>query len=112
MVMKRNLLRLLGLLLLSAPALGQAAVLTVNSAGGATYTTITDALNASAPGDEIRITGGGPYAESLNIDARNLTAAPAGAVINGTVNLWGYSAVTIEGIVINPGGGRGIRLKG
>lgn len=44
-----------------------AAIITVNSAGGATYTTIGAALAAAAPNDTINIIGGGPYDEIIRI---------------------------------------------
>ena len=50
------------------------ALQTVNSLGGADWDTITSATAASAADEEVRIVGGGPYAEDIFIDGgRSLT---------------------------------------
>lgn len=60
------------------------ATLTVNSGGGADYTSITAAEVAAADGDTIHITGGGPYNEQVTVTTPNLTlTASADVVIDG-----------------------------
>jgi hypothetical protein len=58
---------ILSLLVLLSLVSVNAAIITVNSAGGAAQTTISGALAAAAPNDTINIIGGGPYDEIIRI---------------------------------------------
>ncbi|MCX7919250.1 MAG: hypothetical protein N3A72_06520 [bacterium] len=119
-------------LILVLPFTALAAIRTVNSAGGADFTTISAAITASVAGDTIRIIGVGPYDEVITVDkpltiegygvrpnvcvqqnAASPSAGDDGLVItgfSGTVVLRNLNVIPSlttppadDGILINPG---------
>ncbi len=78
--MNRTISILLALLLCP---LCYGAVLTVNSAGGAQYTTIQAAINAAQSGDSVQVASG-TYNERIRFNGKSISVSGTDAVIDGT----------------------------
>jgi PKD domain/Bacterial Ig-like domain len=95
------------------PAAAHAATRTVDQTVGP-YTTITDALQAAAPGDTIDIHQG-HYDEQLSVDKDDLTLHAAPSTVVSSTAPWTISLTgagdTLQGLSVTGGSG-GVRITG
>lgn len=95
------------ILILAGNGLGSAATLTVDQSGSSDYTTITAAINSSAPGDTILVNPG-TYNENIDVNKQVLISSAQGAEVTNVAavsaedNVFEVTAsgVTISGFTI------------